>query len=176
MRLDTERLYLREMTEKDFDDLYEILGNKENMKYYSFDFDEKIVMNWIVKSIEMYRVFGFGLWAVVLKENGKMIGDCGITMQNINGRIKPEIGYHINLKYHNQGYAKEAAKKCRDWGFENTPFGALYSYMTKDNVASSATAKSCGMKHIEDYIDKDNVEISVYSITRKEWEELKGLK
>ena len=63
---------------------------------------------WISKNIERYRDFGFGLWAVVLKETGGMIGDCGITMQCINGRIKPEIGY-----------AREAARACRDWAFEH---------------------------------------------------------
>lgn len=40
-------------------------------------------------------MFGFGLWAVVLKETGELIGDCGLTMQNVDGVILPEIGYHI---------------------------------------------------------------------------------
>ncbi len=53
--------------------------------------------------------FGFELWAVCLKENGKMIGDCGLTLQPIGNTIKPEIGYHIQKTYQRKGYAKEAA-------------------------------------------------------------------
>lgn len=52
--------------------------------------------------MERYRVFGFGLWAVCLKITGEMIGDCGLTIQNINGTIFPEIGYHIATAYQHQ--------------------------------------------------------------------------
>ena len=43
--------------------------------------------------------YGFGLWAVVLKETGAFIGDCGIFIQNIDGEMLPEIGYHIHKRY-----------------------------------------------------------------------------
>lgn len=39
-----------------------------------------------------------------LKDTGELIGDCGVTMQNINGQIKPEIGYHIRKDYQRKGY------------------------------------------------------------------------
>jgi len=143
--LETERLILRELTENDFDALYEVLADSDIMQHYPYTFDESRVRNWINKSIERYEIFGFGLWAVCLKKTDEMIGDCGITMQNINGMIKPEIGYHINKRYQRQGYAKEAALACRDWAFENTPFNILYSYMKKTNVASIATAMANGM-------------------------------
>ena len=121
MKLETKRLIFREFLEDDFDDLYEILSDFETMKHYPKPFDKEMVVHWIEWNIENYNVFGFGLWAVILKENGKLIGDCGITMQNIDGKIKPEIGYHINKKYQNNGFATEAARKCKDYKFENTP-------------------------------------------------------
>ncbi len=99
MIIETERLILREMTLDDYDALYAVLADSDIMQYYPYIFDESRVKGWITKNIERYQIFGFGLWAVVLKENDEMIGDCGITMQNINGSIKPEIGYHINKKY-----------------------------------------------------------------------------
>lgn len=104
-----------------------------------------------------------------MKETDEMIGDCGITMQNINGSIKPEIGYHINGKFQRQGYAKEAAGKCKDWAFENTPFNILYSYMKEKNVASRATALANGMCKVDEFLDDENETTAVYAITRDEW-------
>ena len=95
MVIETERLLLREMNDDDFHALYKVLADSEIMQHYPYAFDENRVRNWIARNIERYRVFGFGLWAVCLKETGEMIGDCGLTMQLIGGQIKPEIGYHI---------------------------------------------------------------------------------
>ena len=95
MELTTDRLFLREMTPEDFDALYAVLADSDIMQHYPYTYDEARVRNWIGKNMERYRVFGFGLWAVCLKATGEMIGDCGLTMQNINGAIMPEIGYHI---------------------------------------------------------------------------------
>lgn len=169
MKIETKRLYLRELTENDFSALYDVLADSDIMQHYPYTFDENRVRKWIVKNIERYNIFGFGLWAVVLKETDELIGDCGITMQNINGSIKPEIGYHINKKFQRQGYAKEAAQKCRDWAFKNTPFHVLYSYMKKNNVASSATAIANGMRKVDEFIDDENEITVTYAITRNEW-------
>ena len=167
--IETKRLILRELNENDFSALYEVLTDSDIMKHYPYTFDEKRVKNWILKNVERYKVFGFGLWAVVLKETDEMIGDCGITMQNIDGFISPEIGYHINKRFQRQGYAKEAAGACRDWIFENTPFKVVYSYMKKDNTASVAVAEANGMKKVHEFIDDEKEETVVYAITRSEW-------
>lgn len=153
--------------------VYDVLADSDIMEHYPYTFDKDRVRNWITRNIERYQIFGFGLWAVVLKETGEMIGDCGITMQNIHGSIKPEIGYHINKKHQRQGYAKEAARKCRDWAFESTPFGSLYSYMKKTNIASSATAIANGMCKVDEYFDDESAAIVVYAITRGEWDSFK---
>lgn len=166
-QIETERLYLRKMTENDFGDLYEVLADSDIMRHYPYTFDEERVRRWINKNIDRYRVFGFGLWAVVLKENGKMIGDCGLTMQNIDGNILPEIGYHIAKKYQCKGYAKEAARKCRDWAFENTPFNVLYSYMKKDNLPSAATARAAGMTKVSEFTDSENELSEIYAVARE---------
>ena len=177
MQLETERLILRELTKDDFNDLYEILSDEETMKHYPKPFDKEKVNNWIDWNIENYRVFGFGLFAVVLKENGQMIGDCGITMQNIHGKIKPEIGYHINKKYQKKGYATEAAIRCKDFIFENTPFNTIYTYMKYTNIGSYTVALKNGMKLVDEYSNPINTKTKVYAITRKEWEcEQKSLK
>ena len=171
--LETDRLILREMTEGDYDALYAYLADPEVMKHYPHPFDEEKVKNWIKRNIERYRIFGFGLWAVVLKETGEVIGDCGLTMQLINGQIKPEIGYHIRKDKQRKGYGSEAARACRDWTFEHTPFNIVYSYMKSTNVASYSTAAAMGMKLVDEYEDDKNGKSKVYSITREEWESMK---
>ncbi|MBP1560719.1 MAG: GNAT family N-acetyltransferase [Oscillospiraceae bacterium] len=169
MILETDRLILRKLTYDDFSDLYDVLADSDIMQHYPYTFDENRVRNWIGRNIERYRTDGFGLWAVVLKENGKMIGDCGITMQNINGEMLPEIGYHINKAYQKKGYASEAAAGCMRYGFEELNFGSLYSYMKYTNEASARVAVKNGMSFIGEYPDPDNTVTRVYSITRDEW-------
>ena len=172
MVIETERLFLREMTEEDFDALYKVLGDSDIMQHYPYAFDEKRVMDWILQNIERYRVFGFGLWAVCLKENGEMIGDCGLTMQLINGEIKPEIGYHVRRDMQRKGYAKEAAVAVRDWTFNNTSFNVVYSYMKHTNEPSYKTAISYGCKQVGEYQDDENEITKVFAITREEWANL----
>jgi len=162
------------MTEDDFDALYAVLADSDIMKHYPYTFDEDRVRGWIRKNIERYKVFGFGLWAVILKETGKVIGDCGLTMQIINGQIKPEIGYHIRKDYQRRGYASEAAKAVRDWAFTNTPFNVIYSYMKYTNVPSCRTAMAYGCHLVDEFEDGNNEIIKVYAISRAEWNKLKN--
>lgn len=170
MILETERLILRELTYDDFADLYDVLSDSDIMQHYPYAFDENRVRNWIKRNIERYRNDGFGLWAVVLKENGKMIGDCGVTMQNINGKMLPEIGYHIHRNYQRKGYASEAAAECIKYAFEKLDFDRVYSYMKYTNIPSARTAEKNGMKFIMEYPDPDNSVTKVYSISKEEWE------
>lgn len=166
MKIETRRLFLREMNEDDYDALYSVLADSDIMQHYPYTFDEKRVKNWIQKNIERYRVFGFGLWAVCQKETEAMIGECVLTMQNINGTICPEIGYHIRQDCQQNGYAKEAASAVRDWTYENTPFNVLYSYMKVDNIPSEATAESIGMHKSHDYVDAEQELTLVYKLER----------
>ena len=173
MIIETERLFLREMKENDFDALYEVLAVSDIMRHYPYTFDESRVRNWIRRNIERYRIFGFGLWAVCLKETGEMIGDCGLTMQLIDGEIKPEIGYHIRADKQRNGYAKEAAIAVRDWTFNNTPFQIVYSYMKYTNEPSVKTAISYGCKQVDEYQDDENEITKVFAISRDQWSGLK---
>lgn len=167
MRIETERLYLREMDESDFDALYKVLADREIMKHYPYAFDEDRVREWISRNMKRYEDFGFGLWAVCLKETGEMIGDCGLTLQNIEGEMLPEIGYHIRADQQKKGYAREAAAAVRDWAFANTDYPALYSYCKYSNVPSYKTAESIGMHMEKEYPDEAN-EITHVSVIRRE--------
>lgn len=170
MVLETERLILREMDQNDYDALYAVLADSDIMEHYPYTFDEARVRSWIARNIERYQTDGFGLWAVVLKETGEMIGDCGITMQLIHGTMQPEVGYHIRADQQRKGYASEAAAGCIRWAFANHDFPAVYSYMKYTNIPSQRTAMKNGMKLIEEYEDPDNTYTRVFAIQRTEWE------
>lgn len=79
--LETERLVLRKLTQEDFTDLCKILKDKEVMYAYEHAFEDDEAHDWLDRQIMRYKNDGFGLWAVILKENGEFIGQCGITMQ-----------------------------------------------------------------------------------------------
>ena len=170
MKIETNRLFLRELAEDDFDALYRILSDASIMQHYPYSFDEAKVRWWISRNIERYRVFGFGLWAVCLKETGEMIGDCGLTMQRIGGQIKPEIGYHIRADHQRKGYGAEAAIAVRDWTFSNTPFNMVYSYLKHTNEPSARTAMAYGCKQVDEFADEANGITKVFAISREEAE------
>ncbi len=171
--ISTERLFLREMNADDFDALFKVLEDPDNTRHYPYTFDATRVRGWIARNMARYREHGFGLWAVCLKDTGEMIGDCGLTLQNISGETLPEIGYHIRRDCQKKGYAREAAKAVRDWAFRNTGYPALYSYCKYTNEASIRTAESVGMRMLSEYPDKDNGITHVSAISRDEW--LNGL-
>ena len=154
--LETDRLFLREMNMDDFDALYQVLADSEIMQHYPYTFDEKRVRDWIERNMNRYVKDGFGLWAVCLKDTGEMIGDCGLTLQNIEGEMLPEIGYHIRRDKQHKGYAKEAAKGVLEWAKENTDYSALYSYCKYTNLPSIKTAEAIGMKFDREYPDEAN--------------------
>jgi RimJ/RimL family protein N-acetyltransferase len=168
--LETERLILRAYTPEDFESLLELLSDPVTMQHYSYPYDAAGAQRWLTWSLQNYATHGFGWWALELKEDGAFLGDCGITMQNINGELLPEIGYHLHCRHWRRGYGKEAAKAVRDWAFQNTNFEKLYSYMTAGNVASWATAASIGMERIGQYEDAIDGSMYIYAISREAWE------
>ena len=156
MTIETDRLLLRDYTVDDYEALYEIMSDPETMRHYPKPFDEEKTRNWIQWNLDNYRKYGFGLWAVILKDTGAFIGDCGITLQSIDGEMLPEIGYHIHKKHWRKGYGSEAAKAVRDWVFQHTKYEAVYSYMKYTNEASYRTAMANGMRKVKEYPDEKN--------------------
>ena len=84
MVIETKRLILREYTQKDFNDLYLILSDPITMSHYPKPYDMEETRRWINWCINSYKTYGFGLWAIVLKETNTFIGDCGLSMQLIH--------------------------------------------------------------------------------------------
>ena len=168
MRIETNRLILRDYTMDDYEALYEIMSDPETMQHYPKPFDEEKVRSWIQWNLDNYQKYGFGLWAVTLKETDEFIGDCGITLQNIDGEMLPEIGYHIHKAHWRKGYGSEAAKAVRNWVFQHTKYDVVYSYMKYTNEASYRTAVANGMRKVKEYPDEKNGISYAYAITRSE--------
>lgn len=98
---------------------------------------------WIEWSLQNYDDHGFGLW-VVETHDGEFVGDCGLTMQEVEGEWLIEAGWHVRLSLRRQGYAAEAAtavlSAARDAGVAH-----LIAIIRPDNVASQGVAASIGM-------------------------------
>lgn len=145
MILSTERLYLREMGQSDFGSLCKILQDNETMYAYEGPFCDLEVQEWLDKQISRYRKWGFGLWAVILKETDEMIGQCGLTMQAWKDREVLEIGYLFQRIYWHKGYATEAAKACKQYAFETLNAKEVCSIIRDTNTASQNVAVRNGM-------------------------------
>ena len=71
VKIETERLFLREMVEDDFEALRRVLGDRDIMGHYPYEFDDERIRSWIARNRERYSIFGFGLWAVCRKDTGR---------------------------------------------------------------------------------------------------------
>ena len=143
--LETDRLILREMTQDDYSALAEIIQDNETMYAYEGAFSDAETQEWLDRNLWRYKEDGFGLWAVVLKLSGKMIGQTGITWQYVEGERVPEIGYLFNRAYWHNGYATEAAVACREHAFSKLGFTEIFSIVRSTNIASKDVAIRNGM-------------------------------
>jgi RimJ/RimL family protein N-acetyltransferase len=166
--LETGRLILREFVPEDVDALARVISDPQTMRFYPAPFDRAEVEEWIARNIRRYRASGHGLWALDLRSTGEMVGDCGITHQEVGGEQLPEIGYHLRRDMWGQGFATEAARACRDYGFAELKADCLISLIRPENAASCRVAERNGMT-----IWKETVRVGlrhcVYRISRGEW-------
>lgn len=91
---------------------------------------------------------GFGLYAVILKENGEMIGQCGLTFQDFNGNQVLEVGYLFQKAYWHRGYATEAARACKEYAFTVLDADEVYSIIRDTNIPSQKVAERNGMVRV----------------------------
>jgi ribosomal-protein-alanine N-acetyltransferase len=143
--LETPRLILREFVPDDVDALSRVLSDPEAMRFYPAPFDRNGVEDWIARNLRRCAKDGHGLWAMVLKSNGELIGDCGLVVQEVDGANEIEIGYHVRRDHWNQGFATEAARACRNFGFARLPVDRLVSIIRPENLPSRRVAEKNGM-------------------------------
>src|SRR5439155_5805208 len=92
-----------------------------------------------------YARDGFGLWAIELKETGRLVGDCGPAIREVEGTPEVEMGWHVNGNQWGRGLATEAAAASRDWVFEWLGLPRVISLIQSRNVPSRRVAEKIGM-------------------------------
>ncbi len=144
--LETERLILRLITHEDLDDLLQIWGDAETMHMFPKTLNRQEMREWIDRNLKRYQDFGYGLWAVILKNNQQFVGDCGLMVQEVDGVEELEVGYHFNRKFWGQGLATEAARGCMDYAFTQLNRHRIISMIRPENLSSRGVAERNGLK------------------------------
>ena len=142
---ETERLYTRCMTEADLPALSAVLQDAETMHAYEHAFSDAEVRDWLRRNEMRYEKDGFGLWAVIRKDTGEMIGDCGIIMQEMDGKPVAEVSYHLNRRFWHNGYAIEAAYAAKNYAFDVLGYEEVFCMVRDTNIASLNVAIRSGM-------------------------------
>jgi len=150
--IETNRLSLREMRQSDYPTLCKILQDADVMYAYEGAFSDAETQGWLDKQIRNYEEYGFGLWAVILKTTGEMIGQCGLTMQDYRDIQVLEIGFLFQKAFWHNGYATEAAAACKDYAFEKLGAGEVFSIVRDTNIASQNAAKRIGMTVVDSFV------------------------
>jgi len=135
--LETERLLLRRFTPEDAEDNYRIYTDPENMRFMgrrpdSVEFEREHIHRHIAN---YYDKHGFGLWALVLKEEGRLIGRCGLLYQPVEGAQEVEVSYLIDSPYWGRGFATEAARAVVKLGFERYKFPRIVALINELEIA-----------------------------------------
>ena len=167
--LEKYRLVLHEFIPEDVEPLALVLSDPETMRFYPAPFDRAGVDSWISRNLRRYREDGHGLWAMILKSSGELIGDCGLTVQDVDGQNEIEIGYHLRRDLWRQGLATEAARACRDFGFARMPVEHLISLIRPENLPSRRVAEKNGMSVWKEVVRKGLPHL-VYRIRRDQAE------
>ncbi len=118
MIVETPRLVLREFALTDERHLSPILASSQVMRFsVSGCLTLEQTKEEIDSFITSYRKYGFGKWAVILKETNQLIGYCGIALEEIDSKQETELGYRLSENYWGHGLATEAARAALHYGF-----------------------------------------------------------
>ncbi|MGW9414613.1 GNAT family N-acetyltransferase [Arthrobacter cupressi] len=160
--LETARLRLRPMTDDDLEQMSALLGDSEVMRYYPAPKTRVEAQRWIDWNKRNYAEHGFGLW-IMEDHHGNFIGDCGLTIQNVDGTAEVEVGYHVVTAHQGKGYATEAAQECLRFaavsGIER-----VIAIIDPANAPSQRVAEKAGL-HLEKKATRNGREQLIFAIT-----------
>ena len=171
--LESDRLLLRRLNNDDVNEVLELRGNPENMKYVPRPLitskEDSLVH---IALIDDKIVNNIGInWAITLKESPKMIGIIGhykIHLEN----YRSEIGYMILPEYHGKGIVTEAVKLVLKYGFEQLQLHSIEAIIDPENGASEKVLQKNGFvkeAHLieNEFYDGKFLDTVIYSLLKR---------
>jgi [ribosomal protein S5]-alanine N-acetyltransferase len=175
-RIETARLYTRALTQDDAHAWAGFLADAEATRYLpnpeGYAPLERAEV-WIARQLGRYAEHSYGMTALMHRETGAFIGQCGLLTQTVDDVTELEIGYHIFPQYWRQGYASEAAQAFRDLAFENALSESVISLIHPENLGSQGVARHNGMA-LEKIGRFRDMHVRVYRVWRGAWLHLKS--
>lgn len=171
--LETPRLALRELGEEDHEALFEMYQDPRMNRFIGGppppreEYWRRVRETWPA----YYARHGFGLWATVRREDGRLTGRCGLLSQEVDGERHVEVAYALAPEFWGRGYATEAARAIRDHAFRTLDVPHVVSLILPGNQPSVRVAQRNGMTFWK-MADFRGYRPRVYRITRVEWERL----
>lgn len=171
---ESERLLFRTIEYSDFNDWMEFFKDPITHQYWIAELKSPEIEceNWYKKQFHRYENNLGGMNALIEKQSGKLIGHCGLLVQNVDGVSELEIGYSLLPEFWNKGLATESAKKCRDFAFENNFSDSLISIISLTNKPSENVAIKNGMK-IDKVTEYYGNAVNIFRIYKSEWHIIK---
>lgn len=176
MKLETERLILRDFVIDDWQRVLEYQSDPLYLRYNKWTerTPEAVqeFVGWFLDQQEEVPRIKFQL-AVVLKSNNRLIGNCGARMDKADD-VEANIGYEYDPKYWNYGYATEAAHAIVDFGFDHFGLHRIWADLVADNIGSAHVLEKLGMKLEGRLRDKTYFKDRwwdelIYAILAEEW-------
>lgn len=172
---ETDRLKLRLLKPEDFDEWLKLFDGTDVAQFLGMAHLPTATEQcqfWFDLQKKRYENDLGGMNVLVEKESGKIVGQCGLLVQDVNGQEEIEIGYSVLPEFWRKGFASEAAQKCRDFAFENNITDSIISIIHIENSNSEKVALKNGMKKTVRTIYKE-MPVNIYRISRKEWLKIK---
>ncbi len=147
---ETEHLGFRRWNEDDKIPFAKMNANKNVMKFFPEILSKEQSDELVDKINNNFNEYGFGLWAVEKKETQQFIGFIGFSMATFKSFFTPciEIGWRLDNKHWNKGYATEGAKVCLEYGFNNLGIDRIYSFTAQLNIPSINVMKKLGLRKV----------------------------
>lgn len=167
--IETERLVLRRFRELDARSLFELNDDPEVLRYTGdVPFDSVSEAAAFLKKYTAYDRYGYGRWAVILKEPNVFIGWCGLKYHK---KGFTDLGFRFLREYWNHGYATEAARACLEFGFNNLQLREIIGRAAIRNLASIRVLEKLGMSFWKYDACEGIPEAAYYRLTREEFQE-----
>lgn len=155
---ESERLFFRKVQASDFKTWLPFFYDPESTKYWNGipKNPEIACQEQFDRIFERYQANLGGMNALVSKKNQKLVGLCGLLVQNVDNVQELEIGYSLLPQYRGQGFALEAAITCKQHAFQHQLAPSLVSIIQIHNLPSQKVALNNGMHNSKSTQYKNN--------------------